>query len=246
MKEFGPVYIKSGEFKGRIGFFDDDYYDVDDDITKAVIYFGSGLICKGHYLIDCECLGKINSNLLLSRINDLSKILKVNKIKHKERISYLEEMNFINGLLVERMYDAIFKKDTDSEKIFISHSSKDKNFARSLAVDLKLYGYNVWLDEWEIRIGEAIPQKVSKGLDDCNYVAVILSPNSLISSWVGNEWQAKYWEEIEEGKVKLLPILYQKCNIPTLLKHKRYADFTGDYTQALEDLVASINSYRIL
>jgi hypothetical protein len=34
--------------------------------------------------------------------------------------------------------------------IFLSHNSKDKEFVRRLAAQLRLGGGDVWLDEWEI------------------------------------------------------------------------------------------------
>ena len=51
-------------------------------------------------------------------------------------------------------------------KIFLSHSSKDKEFVRKLADDLKTYGLSVWFDEWEIKVGDSITNKISQGIDE--------------------------------------------------------------------------------
>ena len=40
--------------------------------------------------------------------------------------------------------------------IFISHSSQDADGALRLAEDLKRTGLEVWLDEWEIAVGDRI------------------------------------------------------------------------------------------
>ena len=54
-------------------------------------------------------------------------------------------------------------------KIFISHSSHDKGFVRKLAKDLKSIGYEPWLDEWEIKVGDCIVSKVEHGIADADY-----------------------------------------------------------------------------
>lgn len=124
--------------------------------------------------------------------------------------------------------------------MFISHSSKDKQFARWLAVELANSGHSPWLDEWKIRVGESIPLKVSQGIKDCHALIVVLSEHAVASRWVENEWHAKYWDEISEGRVMVLPVLLKKCEIPTLLKAKKYADFTEDYNEGLETLLIAL------
>jgi hypothetical protein len=72
-------------------------------------------------------------------------------------------------------------------------------------------------------------------------VIIVLSNNSVKSTWVEREWKAKYWEELENNKSVLLPVLIEDCKIPTLLKTKKYADFRSDYSVALVELMGSIS-----
>jgi hypothetical protein len=110
--------------------------------------------------------------------------------------------------------------------IFLSHSWTDKFFAKKLAEKLAEYGIEVWIDEAEIRVGESIIQKISDAIKKTDYVAVILSHNSVDSEWVQKELSLAISREIAEEKVKVLPILLEKCSIPEFLKDKLYADFT--------------------
>jgi hypothetical protein len=126
-------------------------------------------------------------------------------------------------------------------KIFISHSSKDKKFARKLAKSLSVFGFPPWLDELEIHVGDSIVQKVQQGLEDCDFMVLVLSKNSVKSKWVENEWQTKYWEEIETKKIKVLPALTERCRIPKLLLIKKYADFRTSYEKGLLELVHTIS-----
>ncbi|MCL2041490.1 MAG: toll/interleukin-1 receptor domain-containing protein [Bacteroidales bacterium] len=44
--------------------------------------------------------------------------------------------------------------------VFISHSSKDKEFVRKLAKDLQRNGIEVWLDEWTLKIGDSFAESI--------------------------------------------------------------------------------------
>jgi HEAT repeat protein len=122
-------------------------------------------------------------------------------------------------------------------KIFLSHSSKNKTQVRKLASDLRAAGVNVWLDEWEIQVGDPITQKIQKGIQDSDYVAVWLTEDSVRSGWVEREWQSRFHEEIHTKEPVVLPLLGQDCEIPSLLADKKYADFTKDYQSALKELL---------
>lgn len=126
-------------------------------------------------------------------------------------------------------------------KIFISHSKEDSVFAKKLATDLEEMGYSTWLDEWEIKVGQCIPTGIEKGLTESKYVVVILSKKSVESGWVDREWKIKYWDEIKQNEDLVLPLLLENCEIPVLLKTKKYADFRKNYSVALVELMSSIS-----
>lgn len=121
--------------------------------------------------------------------------------------------------------------------IFISYSSQDVDSALRLAEDLKRTGLEVWLDEWEIAVGDRITQKIQRGISGANYLAVWITETSLRSSWVETEWQTKYESEASSGEVAVLPLLAANCKLPGFLAGKRYADFRQDYAKGLADLL---------
>jgi hypothetical protein len=125
-------------------------------------------------------------------------------------------------------------------KIFISHSSKDDEFAKKLAEDLYALGHEPWLDAWRIKVGECIPSKVQHGISEAGYVVIVLSPDSVKSGWVDKEWKSKYWDEIEQNAILVLPALLRDCDIPQLLKTKKYADFRKNYSKGFVELTASM------
>ena len=68
--------------------------------------------------------------------------------------------------------------------VFISHSSKNKPFVEELISDLKREDVDVWFDKWEIHVGDSILQKIEEGLNNKDYLAIVLSKDSVKSEWV--------------------------------------------------------------
>ena len=159
-----------------------------------------------------------------------------------EEYSYMRELHYVDSVLTERMVQARYSNNKVGASVFISHSSADKQFANWLGTDLKAAGHSPWLDEWEIRVGESIPRKVSDGIRDADFVVVVLTESAVASHWVEREWQNKYWDEVSAGTIQVLPALYKDCSIPELLKTKRYADFRNSYNRGLDDLLAALDS----
>lgn len=117
---------------------------------------------------------------------------------------------------------------TSYHGIFLSHTSEDKPFVRELKSRLEDQGVeDVWLDEAEIMIGDSLIKKIEEGLKKTKYIGVILSPRSIKSPWVEKELEIAINREILTGEVVVLPLLYEKCELPAFLMGKMYADFTS-------------------
>jgi hypothetical protein len=125
----------------------------------------------------------------------------------------------------------------NSAKIFLSHSVNDKEFVRKLANDLSNYQVPVWLDEWELKVGDSLSTKIQQGIQESGWLAVILSKNSVASSWVTIELNAAMATELEKKQVFVLPILIEDCEIPLFLKDKLFADFRKNYPAGLAALL---------
>ena len=128
--------------------------------------------------------------------------------------------------------------------IFLSHSTEDKPLARRIATDLRDHGIEVWFDEWEINVGDSISQKIQQGLQDADYVAVLLSKHSVASGWVDKEWQSRIGQEATTRKTIILPLKAEDCELPPLLADKAFADFAADYDTALAKVVQAVGIQR--
>lgn len=112
--------------------------------------------------------------------------------------------------------------------IFMSHSSADKLFVKKLAEDLRKYGHYVWVDEAEIKVGDSLIRKIEEGIENTEYLAVVISSSSNKSEWVTREVHAALNQEICGKRVKVLPILLENVEPPLFLADKKYADFTSE------------------
>ena len=74
-----------------------------------------------------------------------------------------------------------------SMPIFISYSHDNKEFVDQLAMQLVHRNVNVWLDRWELSIGDSIIDKVQEAVDGASALLVILSKASIASEWCKKE-----------------------------------------------------------
>lgn len=130
-------------------------------------------------------------------------------------------------------------------KIFVSYSHADRKTAESLANRLRETGVRVWLDMWEIGIGESILDKVSEGISTSDFLVVLLSKASVSSNWVK--------EELAQGSVMLaergafiLPLLLEKCEIPLFLRHRKYANWKDNPKEAFDEIINTLEKYDAL
>ena len=120
--------------------------------------------------------------------------------------------------------------------IFISYSQKDSKFVDTLAKQLVLLKHNVWMDRWELRVGDSLTEKVETALTVSSAVIVIVSKNSVDSRWCRRELNATLVREIEEKRSLILPCRIDDCEMPLFLRDKLYADFKADPDKALHDI----------
>jgi hypothetical protein len=129
-------------------------------------------------------------------------------------------------------------------KVFLSHSSQDEPFVRELADFLEKEGdIEAWLDEREIAPGQNIVSRIEEGLD-ADFILLILSPDSVDSSWVKEEWTDAFWEQTNDRKTKLLGVLYRDCKIPRLLRNKKYFDLRKNQPAGFREIHSFLVTQR--
>jgi tetratricopeptide (TPR) repeat protein len=87
-------------------------------------------------------------------------------------------------------------------KLFISHSSEDDGFVRDLQQALRNLGQDGWIDSRELRGGDPLWPEIQQAIEQASGYAVVVSPNSLQSKWVGKELRHALDVQKKRGKDK--------------------------------------------
>lgn len=124
--------------------------------------------------------------------------------------------------------------------IFISYSHKDKEFVDRLATQLVRRNVNVWLDRWELSVGDSLVERVQEAVDGASALLVILSAASVASEWCKKELSAGLFRELEERRVVVMPVMLEDCNVPVFARGKMYADFRTDFDVGLTAVIEGI------
>jgi TIR domain len=124
--------------------------------------------------------------------------------------------------------------------LFLSYSRRDREFAERLAADLTGRGIVVWADWWEMAVGDSLPRKIEESIANSAWFGIVLSPDSIDSRWVRAELDLALTMEME-GRLSILPILHEPCEIPLSLRRKVWADFTSSYEEGLEALLGGLD-----
>lgn len=121
--------------------------------------------------------------------------------------------------------------------IVISYAHEDSGFVDNLAANLFKNRVPVWVDRWELKVGDSILRRIESAIQDADALLVVLSKASVESEWCKKELTAGLVRELEAKSVFVLPIVVDDCDIPLFLKDKLYADFRKDKDKALKDVL---------
>src|SRR4026207_2485130 len=118
--------------------------------------------------------------------------------------------------------------------IFISYSRTDEVFARQLATSLSQLGADVWIDIEDIPVGMKWSRAIQEGLDVSDVLLVVISPESMASHNVEDEWQY-YLDQ----KKPVIPLLLTPTKLHFQLSRIQYVDFHRQaYDKSLRQLHA--------
>lgn len=132
--------------------------------------------------------------------------------------------------------------------IFISHSSRDKAAAKHLATTLNFCAIDVWLDDWELEVGQSLIDGIAKAMEDSRFIAILITENYNKTVWTKTEYKKALAREQKEGRNVMLPLIVGEAEIPEFIEDKIYIDLRTDYFSGITNLVGMIHGlskYRI-
>ena len=124
-----------------------------------------------------------------------------------------------------------------SPNVFISYCHSDRHFVRRLSDDLRAHKAEVWIDETEIRVGDLLLEKIQDGIGKAHFFLVVISSASVASDWVQRELAIAMDREATRKQVKVLPVVIERCSLPSFLVKIKYTDFREQYEIGLRELL---------
>lgn len=119
-----------------------------------------------------------------------------------------------------------------TETIFVSYSRKDKPFVLAFVQELKNQGAKIWIDEFDIELGENWDNAIEEALDQSETIMIIISPTAVESQNVQDEVSVAI-----SAKKKMVPILITPCELPMRWGRRQYADLASNPDKALNDIL---------
>ncbi|HWS88463.1 MAG TPA: toll/interleukin-1 receptor domain-containing protein [Pyrinomonadaceae bacterium] len=131
--------------------------------------------------------------------------------------------------------------------VFISYASEDKEeIALPLASRLKKLGLKVWLDKFEINIGDSVRRSIDRGLSNSRFGIVVLSPHFFRKEWTKKELDALLAKSSSGSKV-ILPVWHnisrdEVARFSLLLADIHAADTRRGVESVAEEIYKSLQS----
>jgi hypothetical protein len=122
-------------------------------------------------------------------------------------------------------------KPANEWDVFISHASEDKeSFVHPLAEELTRRGVRVWYDNFTLKLGDSLREKIDYGLRYSRFGVVVLSPLFFSKDWPKKELDGLVALEVEGRKV-ILPVWHNVSQ--------------GDSRKILADSCGSLSSLNL-
>ncbi len=121
--------------------------------------------------------------------------------------------------------------------VFISHRRQDTALAERLAEEIRQAGFQVWFDEWNIRIGDSIVERINTGLENARYLILCYSDAGVLSPWMSREWMSALARQLNGYGISVLPARLSGGEPPAILADIKYADLVQDWSRGVTDLL---------
>jgi len=120
--------------------------------------------------------------------------------------------------------------------VFISHRKIDGAAAERLGNELQHGGHSVWLDAWQINVGDSIVARIEQGLSGSSYLLLCFSSSGL-SAWMDREWMSALARQLTGYAVKVIPVRLTGGTPPAILADIRFADLVDDWNAGVRELL---------
>ena len=142
----------------------------------------------------------------------------------------------------------------DFYSVFISYSTRDREFAERLHTDLQAKAVRCWFAPEDLTIGDKFRSRIDESIRTHDKLLIVLSKDSIRSPWVEKEVEAAFERERRENRIVLFPIRLDDAVMETseawaadIRRTRHIGDFTGwqqhaRYMKAFERLLRDLKA----
>ncbi len=108
----------------------------------------------------------------------------------------------------------------DKPLAFVSYDSRDRELiAQPLVLKLSGLGVSVWFDEFSLKVGDSLREKIERGLKETKKCILIVTPYFLSNEgWTKAEFNSVFTREILEKSSVILPV-WDKVTVKEVYKY---------------------------
>ena len=170
------------------------------------------------------------------------------KLRMGESIQPYDHSDQLSGI-IERLIQSGIEPASQvlrPNKVFISHSSKDKPAVERMVKRLMQCGINPFYDKHDINVGDNLKKTIQRAISEVGYVIICLSDNAFESEWVRKEieWAIESDRHLAIDDMPfILPVKVGEFTIPEsfeTLKGIRFVNLCADFDSAVNELVAAM------
>jgi hypothetical protein len=145
-----------------------------------------------------------------------------------ENLSRISTPSFVQHALIEDGARGSSAQESSSRpKVFISYAREDVHAALELYQSLNAAGFDAWIDQERLEVGQLWEREISKVLKSSDFVILCLSRHLIHKrGFVQHELKMALdaYQQLPEGQAFLLPVRFDDCVVPDELSRFHYAD----------------------
>ena len=125
-------------------------------------------------------------------------------------------------------------------RVFISYSYNDREIAHRISDALEREQIDVFIDYKDISVGDNVFDQIRYMYESSETVIVLLSNSLFSSSYFQFEFPQYFFEEARKRKVNVIPILVEKCQVPSDFLEFEIINLTNNFEKGLQRVVQKL------
>ncbi len=125
-------------------------------------------------------------------------------------------------------------------RVFISYNHNDSSVAHRISDALQNENIDVVFDYKDISVGENVFDQIRYMYESSETVMVLLSQSLFGSDYFRFEFPKYFFDEARKRKVNIIPVLVEKCQIPSDFLEYEVINLTNDFNKGLQKIIQKL------